>query len=79
MRVKRVCAICQSLSTYLYKGAAQWHHDDKGNLICKSCYDNLRRAKNPEYVKIYRIIYQPRATHLALVRRSIRRGWGKID
>jgi hypothetical protein len=69
------CALCQSTTTYIYNGVAQWRHDEIGNMICKRCYDRRWRNKNAEHVKIYNMLYQPRHNQLRRIR-TIKRGWG---
>jgi hypothetical protein len=73
------CAICQSTTTYIYNGVPQWRHDEIGNLICKSCYDRRWRNKNPEHVKIYNILHQPRHNQLRRIRTTLKRGWGWVS
>ncbi len=70
------CAICQSTSTYIHRGVAQWRHDEVGNLICKRCYDRRWRNRNPGYMIVYNAIYQPRGNQLRRERVAIKRGWG---
>ncbi len=62
--LNRTCFYCHRV-TYSYKGKyPQWRHDINRNLICKSCYDRQWRSKHPEHVKIYSMLYQPRANQL---------------
>jgi hypothetical protein len=67
-----------SNNTYTYKGIPQWHHN-QDNLICKACYDKQWRAKYPAYYIVYRAMYRDYLTFHALIRRSIKRGWGRTD
>jgi hypothetical protein len=41
----RVCSKCTN-KTFVYRGIAQWRHDEENNLLCKRCYDSEYRKAN---------------------------------